>query len=83
MSSPAPAILRLPQALAQTGDSRSTHYLKIIRGLMTQPVRLGERAVGWPKHEIDAILNARIAGKSDEEIRDLVVTLEVARKAAA
>jgi prophage regulatory protein len=38
--------------------------------------------VGWPSDEIDAINSARIAGKTDEEIRALVVKLEADRKVA-
>ncbi len=38
--------------------------------------------LGWPSSEVVAINAARIAGKSDEEIRALVVKLEAARKAA-
>jgi hypothetical protein len=30
--------------------------------------------VGWPAHELDAIAAARIAGKSEDEIRALVKT---------
>jgi prophage regulatory protein len=39
--------------------------------------------VGWPSSEVTAINAARIAGKTDEEIRALVVKLEAARKSAA
>lgn len=76
-------ICRITTTLGKTGDSRSTHYQKISQSLMTSPVRLGARAVGWPEHEIDAILNARIAGRTDAEIRQLVAELETARKSAA
>jgi len=72
-------ILRFPQAAASRGLSRSACYLQIARGLMTRPVRLGDRAVGWPASEIEAINAARIAGKSDDEIRALVRQLEAAR----
>jgi prophage regulatory protein len=65
----------------RTGDARSTHYKKIQDGLFTKPVRLGPRSVGWPSTEVDAILAARIAGKSDAEIRELVLDLEASRKA--
>lgn len=50
---------------------------------MTPPVLLGARSVGWPEHEIDAILLARIAGKTDAEIRELVAKLDAARRVAA
>lgn len=74
-------ILRLPAVTALTGLSRSTTYARIAERLLTKPVALGRRAVGWPDDEIEALNAARIAGKSDEEIRDLVGKLEAARKA--
>ena len=74
-------ILRLPGVLSASGDTKSTHYLKISQGLWTKPVRLGARAVGWPSDEVASLINARIAGKSNEEIRDLVKQLESARGA--
>lgn len=75
--------LRLPAVKSESGHSRSTIYLRITQGLWTKPVSLGGRSVGWPSSEVAAINAARIAGKSDEEIRALVVKLEAARKAAA
>lgn len=75
-------ILRLPKVKAESGLSRSTVYLRITQGLFTSPVSLGARAVGWPSSEVAAINAARIAGKTDEEIRSLVVKLEAARKSA-
>jgi prophage regulatory protein len=73
-------ILRLPAIKTSTGLSRSTIYLRIAQGLFTKPVSLGGRAVGWPSNEVVALNAARIAGKSDAEVRDLVVKLEAARK---
>ena len=75
----ATAILRLPAVKACTGLSRSTIYLRISQGLWPKPVHLGPRAVGWPSYEVTTLNGARIAGKSDEEIRDLVAKLEAAR----
>lgn len=73
-------ILRLPAVKVHTGHSRSTLYLRIAEGLFTRPVSLGARAVGWPENEVAAINAARIAGKSDAEIRQLVTKLHAARK---
>lgn len=73
-------ILRLPAVLKERGRSRSAHYLDIQQGLFTKPVQIGLRAVGWPSGDASAINAARIAGKSDDEIRALVVKLEAARK---
>ena len=76
-------IHRLPAVKSESGLSRSTIYLRIAQGLWTKPVSLGRRAVGWPDSEVAAINAARIAGKSEDEIRALVVKLEAARKSAA
>lgn len=74
-------ILRMPATCANSGNARSTIYLRISQGLWTRPVSLGARAVGWPASEVEAINAARIAGKSDDEIRQLVRELEAARSA--
>ena len=76
-------ILRLRQVQSRIGLSRSTIYLRIVNGVFTHPVSLGGRAVGWPAQEVAALNAARIAGKPDAEIRELVAKLEAARKAAA
>ena len=76
-------ILRLPAVLRERARSRSAHYLDIQQGLFTHPVRIGLRAVGWPASEVAALNAARIASKTEAEIRELVAKLETARKAAA
>ncbi len=75
-------ILRIPAVKSESGLSRSTIYLRIAQGLWTKPVSLGSRAVGWPSDEVAALNAARIAGKTDDEIRTLVAKLEAARKDA-
>lgn len=75
-------ILRLPTVLRERGRSRSAHYLDIRAGLFTRPVAIGLRSVGWPASEVVALNAARIAGKSDDEIRELVAQLETLRKNA-
>ncbi len=70
-----------------TGHKRSTLYRKIKHGLFPKPVTIatdkhGEPCqVAWPFNEVQAVINARIAGKSDEDIKALVATLEAARGA--
>jgi prophage regulatory protein len=75
-------ILRLPTVKAESGLSRSTIYLRISQGLWTKPVSLGARAVGWPANEVATLNAARISGRSNSEIRDLVLKLDAARKTA-
>lgn len=76
-------ILRIPATKLQSGYSRSTIYLRISQGLWTKQISLGARAVGWPANEVAALNAARISGKTDAEIRDLVIKLESARKSVA
>ena len=73
-------MLRLPAVKSSSGLSRSSLYARISQGLWPRPVSLGARAVGWPLSEVVAINAARIAGKSNEEVRQLVAELEAARK---
>jgi prophage regulatory protein len=73
------SILRLPQVKSHSGLARSTVYLRVSQGLFTKPIQLGGRSVGWPANEVDALNAARIAGKTDDEIRSLVARLESQR----
>ena len=74
------AILRLPAVKAEMGHrSHASIYNAIRAGLFTNPVPIGQRAVGWPDNEVQAINAARIAGASDEQIRELVKQLHAKR----
>ena len=73
-------IFRLPAVKSESGYSRSTIYLRIAQGLWTKPVSLGPRAVGWPSYEIEVLNAARISGKTDAQIRELVQSLHTKRK---
>ena len=75
-------LLRIEAAYTKYGKTRSPFYADIAAGLMTKPVKIGIRAAVIPEIELDAIISARIAGKSDAEIRKLVIQLEAARKTA-
>jgi len=76
-------ILRRHQVEARTGLSRSTIYKFMSEGMFPKPVRIGVRAVGWNSSSVEAVNAARIAGKTNTEIRALVVKLETAHKSAA
>lgn len=74
-------ILRLPAVKTRRGlPSDASIYNEINQGLFTKGVAIGKRARGWPDFEVDAINFARIAGKSDSEIRGLVTELHAKRK---
>lgn len=76
-------ILRIPAVMAEMGyRSHTSVYNAIHAGLLTHPSRIGQRAVGLPSSEVQAINSARIAGRDDEQIRQLVHSLHAARCAA-
>lgn len=76
-------ILRLPSVIERLGKSRSPLYADIQAGLFVRPIKLGLRAAGWPESEVDRVIQARIAGASDEHLRDLVKRLHAKRAEAA
>lgn len=74
------SIFRMPAVKAETGHrSHASIYNAIKAGLFTKPVQIGQRSVGWPSSEVQAINAARIAGKSEAEIRELVKRLHAKR----
>ena len=52
-------ILRLPAVLATVGVSKGRIYAWMAEGKFPRPVRLGVRAVGWRKSEINEWLESR------------------------
>jgi prophage regulatory protein len=78
------SILRMPAVKAETGHrSHASIYNAIRAGTFTKPVQIGERSVGWPSNEVQAINAARIAGKCEAEIRELVNRLHAMRSELA
>lgn len=73
---------RAKDARAQFGVAQSTFYDWQASGLMPPGIQLGARSVAWPQCELDQIAAARIAGKSEDEIRALVRDLVAARAQA-
>jgi prophage regulatory protein len=76
-------LLRIQAVMAERGRGRASTYNDVKAGLLTDPVRVGANAVGWPAGEIRALNQARIAGKTDDELRELVRQLHEARKVLA
>lgn len=73
-------ILRLPEVKrAQGHRSDASVYNAIRDGLFTTGVAIGQRAKGWPDYEVEAINAARVAGKTNADIRELVKALHAKR----
>lgn len=75
-------LLRLPKVKEQLGQSTATIYRQIQAGTLPKPIFASPRTAGWVKSELDAVLRARVAGKSEAEIKELVVQLMTDRTVA-
>lgn len=77
-------ILRITPLKEKMGlGSSSVVYAHVNQGLLTPPFKIGLRASGWPEHEANAINAARMAGQTNDEIRELVKTLIAKRQQLA
>jgi prophage regulatory protein len=75
-------IVKQPIGLNKFNVSKSTWHKQIKGGLLPPAISLGDRAVGYLQHELDIVLSARIAGKSNDQIKELVKSLVAKRKGA-
>lgn len=66
---------------ARLGHRPTTVYARVGDGTLPPPVKLGRNSV-WPDREIDAVIGAIIAGRTEDEIRALVATLVAQRSVA-
>ncbi len=74
-------ILRITEVKQRRGfRADASVYNEIRDGLFTAGVAISQRAKGWPDYEVDAINAARVAGKSNDELRQLVIKLHARRK---
>lgn len=74
-------ILRITGVLEKTGyQAQASIYNRIRAGTFTRPIQIGQRAVGWPSDEVDALTAALIAGASTAELVELVDKLHALRK---
>lgn len=56
----APRLLRLPAVLDLVGLRRSRLYELVAAGRFPKPVKLSDRAIGWPSDEVNAWVRQRI-----------------------
>jgi len=73
-------LIRLPEVTGAMAQGVTQTYADIKSGLLPPPVKRGRSSM-WPEDEIALVNAARIAGKSDDEIRRLVAFLVAARAA--
>jgi len=71
-------LLRIDRVLEARDVSRPKLYKDIALGLWTVPLKSG-RSSFWPMREVLELQRARIAGCSDEQIKQLVKQLHAER----
>jgi prophage regulatory protein len=72
-------IIRKCEVISILGVSKSTLHNRINSGLLAPSISLGGRAVGFVKYEVDAVIDAYVQGKSNDEIKTLVLSLVKSR----
>jgi prophage regulatory protein len=73
-------LLRRREVCNRVGLAPSSLFRAIAAGTFPRQIALTSRTSAWPEHEVDAAINARIAGQSTDEIRALVARLHAARQ---
>lgn len=68
-------IIRKSEVLEILTISHATLYRRIKDGLIPSAISLGGNSVGYLLHEIDQVVKAMIAGKSESQIKSLVSSL--------
>lgn len=74
--------LRQRDISARYAIARATLYVLITRGLWTNPCHRGRRVSFWPAYECEILHAARVAGRCDDDIRNIVRRLEAERAQA-
>jgi prophage regulatory protein len=72
-------LVRRVEAQKPFAISKSAFYDKIKQGLIPPQISIGSRAVAWPEHEIQEVIKALVAGKSNNEIKIIVANLVAQR----
>ncbi len=68
-------LIRRAEVLRLTQRSKSSLYLDEQNGVFCPSVSIGNRAQAYLKHEVEAVIQARIEGKSEQQIKALVQEL--------
>jgi prophage regulatory protein len=82
-SQPKIKIIRLSEVINLMGKSETAIYLDRQKGVFPPSISLGERAKGYIEHEVTAVIVARIQGKTEDELKRIVIDLIAQREALA
>ena len=73
--------LDVPEILSRRRGGRTKLYADILRNLWPTLVKFGRKSV-QPEHEVNLMLAAITAGKTDDELRELVRQIHLTRATA-
>lgn len=73
-------LIRIEEVKAISGLKRSTIYAYISDGIFPSQIKLGKRCAAWIESEVLVFLRARIAGRTEQEIKELVQQLLMQRQ---
>jgi len=73
-------MLRLPDVTRVSACKKWKVYADARSGLFPKPVKTGKRVSAWLAHEVEAVLKMRVAGRTDDEIKALILKQMDARK---
>lgn len=76
-------ILKLSDALGRYGKKETSYREDMAAGLAPQLIKIGPRAVGIPEHELNLVIQARIASLTNDEIRKIVSKIHADRSRTA
>ena len=76
-----PRLLRRADVEAALGLRRSALYQQVQRGLFPRPIYMGPKRTMWLESDVAAVINARIAGADNAQIRAVVEKLHAERGA--
>lgn len=76
-------LIRRKEVLTRYPRSKSSLQLDEKAGLFVSSISIGSRSQAYIKHEVDAVIDARIQGQSNEQIKQLVSDLIKQRKQVA
>lgn len=65
-------VLRKVDTIKQVGLSKTSLFELAKEGLFPPLIKIGPRAAGYLEHEVTAVVAARAAGRSEDEIKALV-----------
>lgn len=72
-------LLEIPEVVRARGGRRSKLYADIANKRWTPPLKVGRRSF-WPASEVSELINAQIAGATDEQLHRLVGALVAKRR---